>query len=236
MNRRIKNIYKGLPIELTDKVFWVAMEFQTNSLSHTQGGSCIVIEYKDDSVLGYKRVKKTNEYIHSILTNNFISDIKRFEQGRDIEKLEEVKTIVRRIYATGYQVQSKTINENFLEIWNSDNYTNLPWDNLKESESLIFEGLMAVDRFKEIVDCQAIQLEKCITEKFFATKAGHVYVYSYFDSNKDAYITMAGKGSKNKSGEDIEGTLWLVNKDDEISWEEYMNQSGNKFYDFLDKL
>ncbi|MES3629446.1 MAG: hypothetical protein PPP56_04695 [Longimonas sp.] len=45
-----ERVYIGLPDRLVEDVFWVGRTYRTNSLSHIEGGSDIIVEHQDGSV------------------------------------------------------------------------------------------------------------------------------------------------------------------------------------------
>lgn len=69
MLTEIKQVYIGLPPHLKNTIFWVARRYQTNPLSHEDGGCDIVVEYHTKKALGYHYVKYPDNYIDAIFEN-----------------------------------------------------------------------------------------------------------------------------------------------------------------------
>jgi len=124
----IKQLHPGLPNYLQGKVFWVGRNYRTNSLSHIQGGNDVVVEYQDESVLGYDWIKMPSYYISKILSTRILGygeDLKRISS---IDAAELIKDDVKRIFA---RERSEDGVEIFEEVWNKDT-EEMPWDALRE--------------------------------------------------------------------------------------------------------
>jgi hypothetical protein len=74
-SKKIKNIYKGIPEDLVDKIYRVQDEYRTNPLSLAPGGCNIVVEYYNQEVLLYDKVKYPSKYIYVILKHVVNGDI-----------------------------------------------------------------------------------------------------------------------------------------------------------------
>jgi hypothetical protein len=62
----IRRVYIGLPSHLADVVFWVEREGRRNPLSHVEGGSDIVVEFRNGEVRGYDWIKSAYAYISAL--------------------------------------------------------------------------------------------------------------------------------------------------------------------------
>ena len=59
----IRNVFLGLPESLKDLVLWVNDKYRTNPLSLQPGGSDVVVEYHNNNVYGYDRIKFPSAYV-----------------------------------------------------------------------------------------------------------------------------------------------------------------------------
>lgn len=76
----------------------------------------------------------------------------------------------------------------------------------------VMHGLVPLDRFKAITGMSELQFKKGKGRQFVSTPVGVVFMAEKFDkSNKEMYVTVAGPGVESKTGQSLEGTLWLVN-------------------------
>jgi cold shock CspA family protein len=126
--RRLKDIYLGLPIHLVDKVLWVSLEKRKNPLSHIPGGSDVVVEYHNGCAFGYNRIKLPSSYIYTILYNQMEDD---FDYLAEQSQIAIVKDRVSKIFAREYDNQDERYHIPFEEVWNSETSNNLPWQCFK---------------------------------------------------------------------------------------------------------
>ena len=128
---RIKRVYIGLPKKLADAVLWVAEEYRTNPLSHEPGGSDVVVEFHNDNVYGYDRIKFPSKYVSKIWTKGISKIHDDYEDWEEEEQIEEIKKEIKRIFARKYKKENFEIVP-FKEIWNSETAEDLPWKLLED--------------------------------------------------------------------------------------------------------
>jgi cold shock CspA family protein len=126
----IKEVYVGLPAHLADIVFWVAMKFQTNPLSHIPGGSDVVVEYHDGKVWGYNRIKKPSAYIKTFFPESVDYTDTHFNQLSESNQLRIAKQKIARVFARKYS-ESSYLTATFGEVWNSKTSNEMPWKSLE---------------------------------------------------------------------------------------------------------
>lgn len=127
--RRLKEVYLGLPIHLADRVLWVARRTRTNPLSHIPGGSDVVVEYHDGSVFGYDWIKLPSVYIYTIFCNAMGYEFKHLGEKSQVEIARDKIT---KIFAREYNNQDERSNVPFEEVWNSAFSKDSPWKSLKK--------------------------------------------------------------------------------------------------------
>lgn len=123
----IKRIYKGLPEDLIEKVFWVGRKFRTNPLSHIEGGTDVVVEYHNDDVYGYDWIKDSESYVKAILFRKY----KEIQVINVDEQLSFLKKKVKSIYGRSYD-KSNYSNVPFEQVWNHEASNVLPWKALEK--------------------------------------------------------------------------------------------------------
>lgn len=116
--------YLGLPEELYEKIFKVAREFRTNSLSHIVGGSDVIVEYTDGSVFLYDWIKYPDRYIQEFFSGSV--------DYPESEQIALAKDKIKRIFSRIYEDKEARKNTSFEEVWNSKSANITPWDALKE--------------------------------------------------------------------------------------------------------
>jgi hypothetical protein len=129
--RTIKRVYLGLPKHLKDKVLWVSPEFRTNSLSHEPGGSDIVVEYHDQNVYGYDRIKMPSRYVQKFWSEGISMIHENFNNLNDNDQLDVIRQKVKSLYARKYSENNYEVEE-FKEIWNHKSSVYSPLEILKE--------------------------------------------------------------------------------------------------------
>jgi hypothetical protein len=130
MHRGIKKVYLGLPSHLASKVFWVNREYRLNNLSHIPGGADVIVEYHDESVLGYDWIKMPSKYIKTFWYEHYIEIFPDFDEWNEKQQLAEIKKKVKSIYARKYS-ESDFETVPFQEVWNFKNSENTPWNALE---------------------------------------------------------------------------------------------------------
>ena len=73
------------------------------------------------------------------------------------------------------------------------------------------KGMMTLQQFLKFLGINELQFMKGKGRQFCGTTVGTVFRAEKCDTSKQTYITVAGPGLKTKSGDSLEGTLWLVN-------------------------
>lgn len=130
MNKKIKNVYVGLPEHLIDNILWVKREARTNPLSHRPGGFDVVVEYHSGKVYGYDWIKMPPRYIEKFCpewTNTSDDD---FSEMSEEQQLEITKKYIARIYAR--EKGEDNNNESpFVEFWNSEKSNDMPWNSFQ---------------------------------------------------------------------------------------------------------
>ncbi len=71
MDRKIKQVYVGLPSNLEKHILWVADKYRRNPLSLIAGGTDVVVEYYSEEIFGYNKIKDPANYIDAIFENYF---------------------------------------------------------------------------------------------------------------------------------------------------------------------
>jgi hypothetical protein len=125
--KRLKNVYLGIPVHLVDKVLWVARETRQNPLSHIPGGSDVIVEYHNESVFGYDWIKSPSVYIYTIFSNAMGDE---FRYLGEKYQLEIAKDKISKIFAREYDNPNERYHIPFEEVWNSKTSNNLPWKSL----------------------------------------------------------------------------------------------------------
>jgi hypothetical protein len=128
---KIKRVYLGLPKHLKNKVLWVSPEFRTNSLSHEPGGSDIVVEYHDQNVYGYDRIKMPSRYVQTFWAQGIYRIHENFNNLNDNDQLDVIRQKVKSLYARKYSENNYEVEE-FKEIWNHKSSVISPLEILKE--------------------------------------------------------------------------------------------------------
>ena len=73
------------------------------------------------------------------------------------------------------------------------------------------KGMMTLQQFLKFLGINELQFMKGKGRQFCGTTVGTVFKAEKCDITKQTYITVGGPGLKTKSGDSLEGTLWLVN-------------------------
>lgn len=118
-------VYKGLPDEFINKIFWPDRDYRTNPLSHIRGGSDLIIEYTNGKIVGYDWIKFPDRYCLVIL-NSAIKDIFKLDDNMRIEKIRDS---ISNIYARKYTEEEYDTKE-FELAWENKATTELPWISL----------------------------------------------------------------------------------------------------------
>lgn len=158
----IKEVYKGIPRELQEKILWVDSEFRTNPLSHEFAPYDVVVEYQNLEVLGYDNIHYTSQYIAKIVkkrVNVKYPDFKHYEYS---EQLIIAKDEICRIFVRKRD-EFHPEQQEFAEEWNNSS-DELPWEALSKYDSNclvddlpIYQLTLAFDEFQEfIADCAGL--------------------------------------------------------------------------------
>jgi hypothetical protein len=73
------------------------------------------------------------------------------------------------------------------------------------------KGIMPLSEFKRRLGIRELEFFKGRGRSFASTTVGNLYKATNLDQSKSLFVTVAGEGIMSKSGESLEGTLWLVN-------------------------
>jgi len=209
MPNEIKRIYLGLPASLVEKVLWVARDYRTNVLSHQPGGSDVVVEYQNNSVLGYDWIKYPSRYIRKIMLirpgGNVTLDV--------LDQLETIRLEINRIYARKYINNDEFFTMPFKEIWNAQTSIELPWDKLVTYDQDYVEevigkniiGRVSLSRFKEVTKMERLEFKRMNGIGVCSTPIGTLYLAKDVDLSKEIDIILVGDTID-------KGELWLVNR------------------------
>ncbi|MFL0684607.1 MAG: hypothetical protein ACJLTB_15510 [Algoriphagus aquaeductus] len=149
-DRKPNRVFIGIPEDLAKYIFWVDREYRTNPLSHSLGGTDIVVEFNNGKLFGYDLIKYPNKYLEGILTK----ELNQINGQKSPIELEDLKSLVKRIYAgVNSEENSELI---FQEIWSRDKSKDLPFKLLGNFTS---EGLKQyLDVFKQNLDLALIYI------------------------------------------------------------------------------
>ena len=223
MKRAIKKIHLGLPQDLIKKILWVDTDYRTNPLSHSPGGSDVIVEYHAGMVLGYDRIKFPGSYISTIITNNSNFQPDYSDEFHNSNHLASIKLLLYRIFARKYRDEYEYFNVPFKEIWNSNSSNELPWEELKKFDinysppeisiqnDKLFMGKVELSKFLEALGIKGLEFTRGKNGMCCQTQAGVIYRLDTFDINKDSYVTLAGPEVKSPGGESLAGSFWLFN-------------------------
>ncbi len=126
MNRKIKNVYDGLPPHLATKVLWVDDKYRINPLSLIQGGTDVIVEYHSKEVFGYDKIKFPSKYMDKIFHAYFEEQGVNYSFDDIKQGLLVIKTVIKRLFARQYRDENDYETASFQEVWNSETSTNLP--------------------------------------------------------------------------------------------------------------
>jgi hypothetical protein len=73
------------------------------------------------------------------------------------------------------------------------------------------KGMMPFSQFKKFIGVDSLQFIKGQGREFVGTPVGTVFVATGYSDAKPGFITVGGPELKTKTGESLEGTLWLCN-------------------------
>lgn len=74
------------------------------------------------------------------------------------------------------------------------------------------KGMMPYSQFKKFIGVDSLQFIKSPGKReFVGTPVGTVFVATGYSDEKPGFITVGGPDLKSKTGESLEGTLWLCN-------------------------
>lgn len=125
----IKNVYEGLPDALKSQVLRVSDPYRTHPWSRIPGGVEIVVEYQNEDVLLYDKVKKPSAYVSTFYRGPIqYADLKRRPHA---EQMNYTKTQLSRIFVKGSSNRFTQESPSFQEVWNAETSTQLPSEVLK---------------------------------------------------------------------------------------------------------
>ena len=130
----IKDTFIGLPDHLIGKILWVKRNYRTNSLSHVPGGTDVIVEYLDNTVLGYDWIKMPSKYIEKFWNQYFEEIYSDFEEWSENEKNDEIKQKIKSVFARKKEDSENEIDP-FREVWNYETSTITPWEALEIYDS-----------------------------------------------------------------------------------------------------
>lgn len=74
-----------------------------------------------------------------------------------------------------------------------------------------FNGLVPLQEFKGIIGREQLQFKKGKGRQFCSTPAGVLFMGANTDVTKQMYVTQAADDFKSSEGNELGGSLWLVN-------------------------
>lgn len=107
-NEEPQRVYIGLPENFVNRVFWVADIYRPHPLSHELGGYDVVVEYDNEVVRGYDRIKKPSAYIATFFSGEIV-----------------------RVYARKNADGDKSSTDPFEEVWNIESSKEDPCEALE---------------------------------------------------------------------------------------------------------
>lgn len=107
-NEEPQRVYIGLPENFVNRVFWVADIYRTNIQSHEPGGYDVVVEYDNEVVRGYDRIKTPSAYIASFFYGEIV-----------------------KVYARKTADEDEYSTASFEEVWNIESSKEDPCEALK---------------------------------------------------------------------------------------------------------
>lgn len=128
---------EGLPTNLVNELFWVGQNYRTNHLSHTPGGTKVIVHYHNGDVLGYDKIKYPAGYIDVILSRRVFDDGVRLTQIPSEEATELIVGEVEAIYALKFDDVENGSNQ-YKEVWNQDSHQ-MPWDGLNDYQTTRYD-------------------------------------------------------------------------------------------------
>ncbi len=132
LNKRTTVANLGLLNNFKSEIQWVPTKYQTNPLSHINGGYDVVIEYRSNKILGYKRIKSPSLYISAIFYELINMDKEDFECYDEQKQLSKIKNEIKAIY-----VRSSTDADElpFQVIWYFKFAKVVPWEVLEKFDA-----------------------------------------------------------------------------------------------------
>ena len=126
MDKKIKDVYVGLPEHLVDNILWVKRNYRTNPLSHIPGGVDVVVEYHNGENFGYDWVKYPIKYIKKLFPQMVDYYDQVFFKLSKKKQLEIAQEKIAKFYARESNNQSA-----FVEFWDSKTSNEMPWDSFE---------------------------------------------------------------------------------------------------------
>lgn len=125
--RQINHVYLGIPQHLFHKIIWVEQKYRTNSLSRSPGGTNVVVEFHNQDVFGYDRIKRPSAYIEKFCNEYTTIDIE-YDTLSEQLKIDFFKQYIHRIFAQKNDPQMIA----YQEVWNYQTASKFPWAALTE--------------------------------------------------------------------------------------------------------
>jgi hypothetical protein len=113
-------IYDGLPSFIAESVKWVSDDYRTNPLSLEPGGTDVIVEYVGQLVLGYDKIKYSQEYIKVAASN--------------LKSKGKIVSVYARIYNDEYEFKTMP----FQKVWDRT-YTKPLSQYLKRYEPVFYD-------------------------------------------------------------------------------------------------
>lgn len=177
MSDNIKAIHIGLPETISNKVIWVDDIFRTNTLSLQPGGCDVVVEYVNDNVLGYKRIKSAPEYIRQILVTELTGGNEvEFDSLEEATQLRLTKEIILSAHVRVYKSDGDKQTASFKQIWNS-----------QTSNITLLAALQEPDDF-EIEEFDGIETMKLFISEITKSKSGVGFDAKCWETNEHHLI------------------------------------------------
>ncbi len=141
----ISNVYQGLPESLASRVLRVADEYRTHPWSRMPGGVEIVVEYQNNDVLLYDKIKKPSAYV-AVFYGGKIK-YADFQTWPFPKQMDYTKSKISRIFAKRRSRGGGEDGSSFEEIWNSKTADRLPGEILKKFDTQLrgFRGPSILD-------------------------------------------------------------------------------------------
>jgi hypothetical protein len=123
-------IKSGIPEYIQQKIQWVEDSERLNPLSFIEGGTTLVLLFKNGNVLGYDKIKYPSRYIHEILRSPSFRSI-----------IDIYKDVDRVFVAYSHDLR-------FSEAWSKDSSVSLV-ASLQQYDSKIYKSVRTISQSDE---------------------------------------------------------------------------------------